>query len=125
MTRALSLWGPVGLYMALIFYASAQPDLAVPGPFGDKPVHSIVYGGLGVLIVRALAGGLGARVTLATGALGAALTAAYGVTDELHQMFVPGRYADANDLVADAVGGIAGAVVCWLWGILFPARHGL
>ncbi|MBF0190862.1 MAG: VanZ family protein [Magnetococcales bacterium] len=28
----------------------------------------------------------------------------YGLTDEWHQLFVPGRYADLWDLVADAVG---------------------
>ncbi|MGH9347322.1 MAG: VanZ family protein [Vicinamibacterales bacterium] len=133
MTRAVSLWGPVVLYMAVIFYSSAQPDPGLPPGLTDKPTHSIAYAVLGGLVVRALAGGLPARITLATAVAGVALTAAYGATDEIHQMFVPGRYADANDLAADAIGGAIGAFVCWLWGIISASpgrsrgtsRHGL
>jgi VanZ family protein len=131
--RTVTLWAPVVLYAAVIFYASAQPDVPLPPGLTDKPTHSIAYTVLGVLFVRALAGGLPARLTLSTALLGVALTTAYGLTDEIHQMFVPGRYADWRDLVADAIGGATGAAVCWLWGIISPApsktagppRHGL
>ena len=136
MTRVLKLWGPVALYAAVIFYASAQPDAALPGVFdvlAEQAIHPIEYTVLGILIVRALAGGLPARIPLATALLGVTLTTAYGLTDEFHQMFVPGRFADWNDVMADAIGGTIGAVVCWLWGIISPAhrtregppRHGL
>ena len=114
----LRLWGPVWLYMAGIFYVSAQPDVSVPGPFSDTSWHSLAYTGLGVLMVRALAGGLGARVTPARALLGIALTTAYGCTDELHQMFVPGRFAEWRDVAADATGAAIGAFLCWLWGII-------
>jgi VanZ family protein len=50
-----------------------------------------------------------------------ALTTAYGATDEIHQLFVPGRSAEIYDLFADAIGGGIGAVVCWLWGIISPS----
>jgi VanZ family protein len=108
--------------MGTIFYASAQPDLALPSGLPDKPTHLLVYTPLGILFVRALAGGLGTRVTLSTALLALALTTAYGVTDEFHQMFVPGRYAEWNDLVADALGGALGAFTCWLWGIIRQSR---
>jgi VanZ family protein len=120
--RALSLWGPVVLYMAVIFHASSQPDLPLPPGLTDKPTHSLAYTFLGVLIVRALAGGLGMRIAASTALLGILLTTAYGATDEIHQMFVPGRYADWADLVADGVGGAIGAVVCWLCGIIRASR---
>ena len=45
----------------------------------------------------------------AVAALAAALAAVYGVSDELHQSFVPGRTADGADVVADAVGAVLGA----------------
>jgi VanZ family protein len=133
LTRTIRLWAPVVLYAAVIFYASAQPDVQLPAGFTDKPTHSLAYTVLGVLMLRALAGGLPARIALSTALLAVALTTAYGATDEIHQMFVPGRYADWHDLVADAIGGATGAVVCWLWGIISPApsrtegppRHGL
>jgi VanZ family protein len=123
--RTLWLWGPVALYMAAIFYVSAQPDVSIPSGLTDKSSHSIAYAGLGVLMTRALAGGLGVRVGVRAACLGALLTAVYGLTDELHQMFVPGRSADLYDVVADGIGGVIGAFVCWLWGIIAASRHGL
>ncbi len=40
----------------------------------------------------------------------------YGALDEVHQYFVPNRYADFFDLVADAIGAICGArLVHSLW----------
>lgn len=136
MRRIVTLWGPVALYAAVIFYSSAQSDVELPcvlDALAEQAIHPLEYTVLGILIVRALAGGLPARITLSTAILGVTLTTAYGVTDEIHQMFVPGRVADWNDLVADAIGGVAGAALCWLWGIISPAqrtpdgppRHGL
>ena len=133
MTRIVKLWGPVALYAAVIFYTSSQSDIALPSVLDDQPIHPIEYTVLGILIVRGLVGGLPARITLSTALLGVTLTTAYGLTDEFHQMFVPGRFADWNDVVADAIGGVTGATVCWLWGIISPAqrrregppRHGL
>jgi VanZ family protein len=122
LTRTLSLWGPVALWMGAIFYASSQSHLALPPGLTDKPTHLLVYTALGTLLVRALTGGLRARVTLSTALLAMALTTAYGVTDEIHQMFVPGRYAEWRDLVADSLGGALGAFTCWLWGIIRQSR---
>jgi VanZ family protein len=33
----------------------------------------------------------------------------YGVSDEFHQYFVPGRSVEALDVLADALGGLLGA----------------
>ena len=49
----------------------------------------------------------------------------YGITDELHQYFVPGRDCSIFDLTADAIGGFSGAliargvagIVCKKWNI--------
>lgn len=125
MKRAIILWAPVFMYMALIFYTSSKSEVPLPPGLTDKPTHSLAYMVLGVLFLRALAGGLPARISFGTAALAVALTTAYGATDEVHQMFVPGRFADWNDLLADGIGGALAAFACWLWGILFSARHGL
>jgi VanZ family protein len=117
----IRLWGPVVLYMVSIFIASAQPDIAIPGGLSDKSSHSIAYTLLGILIARALAGGLPARITIRIAALTVLLTTLYGASDEFHQMFVPGRTADVNDVYADAIGGMLGATLCWLWGIISPS----
>ncbi len=115
------LWGPVVLYMGIIFILSHQSDVSIPVGLSDKSSHSLAYTGLGVLIVRALAGGLPAPVTLRIALLAVVLTTAYGASDEVHQMFVPGRSAELYDLYADAIGGAIGAFVCWLWGIISPS----
>ena len=107
--------------MGIIFYVSAQPDVSIPEALTDKSSHSLAYTLLGVLIVRALAGGLPARISVRTALLGVLLTTMYGASDEFHQSFVPGRSAELYDLYADALGGGIGAFCCWLWGIISPS----
>ena len=109
--RLLYLWGPVLAHMALIFAASSRSDTsAVPSTIPDKFVHFAVYALLGALLLRAVAGGRRSGVTW-SGVLASIVVATlYGITDEWHQSFVPGRTPDAMDVVADLAGASAGAV---------------
>jgi VanZ family protein len=104
--------------MGAIFYASSLSDVQIPADMPDVAAHSLAYMGLGALLTRALAGGFPAIVSGRVAAAAIVLTAAYGVTDEVHQMFVPGRTAEIRDLYADAIGGSAGTGLCWACGIL-------
>ncbi|MDP8256558.1 MAG: VanZ family protein [Candidatus Alcyoniella australis] len=77
----------------------------------DKLLHCAVYAVLGLLLARAL--GISrnwnsSRALLLTAAL---LSVAYGLSDELHQSFVPTRHCDAWDLAADALGAAIGAAL--------------
>ena len=64
-----------------------------------------------MVTLRALANGEWSGVRTAT-VIGAVLIASlYGVSDEYHQRFVPGRMFDVLDMVADALGASAGAAV--------------
>jgi VanZ family protein len=104
--------------MTAIFIASSQSDLRPPDGVTNEQAHSAGYAGLAALVSRALAGGFGAPVT-GLRALGAvAITTAYGVSDEWHQSFVPGREADPRDVLADAIGAAIGTAGCWAWGII-------
>jgi VanZ family protein len=121
----LWLWGPVFAYCALIFALSSisgLPDL--PAHMSDKVAHVLLYSGLGFLVARALSGGIGRPVS--GGVVLAVLVAAavYGLSDEVHQLFVPNRQFDLKDMCADAVGGVTGAGVPWLWGILRRVHEG-
>ena len=117
-TTAFALWTPVAAYMAIIFALSSGPSLPLPRLTTDKMAHAGVYAGLAFLVARAFAGGFPGRITPRTALLAVAVTIAYGVSDEWHQLFVPGRTADRADVVADAIGALVGAGVCWAWGTI-------
>jgi VanZ family protein len=105
------LWAPVITYLVAIFVVSSMPQPPeMPGGVGDKSLHGLAYAVLGVLLVRALSGGDWARVTGRVVFVAIVLATAYGITDELHQAFVPGRSPDPRDVVADAVGATIGAL---------------
>src|SRR5437667_8950468 len=55
-TRLARNWLPVLLYLVVIFTLSAQPHLRAPIEFqnSDKLYHLMEYGGLGLLMARAL-----------------------------------------------------------------------
>jgi VanZ family protein len=50
-----------------------------------------------------------------TNVLAILLTIGYGVLDEWHQYYVPGRYASLSDLLFDAVGAIVGVILYRVW----------
>ena len=110
----MKLWVPVAAYMAAIFVLSSIPNPpTVPQPGSDKVLHFLLYGGLAVLIVRAVAGGFDRPVTIRTVIVAVIVSALYGATDELHQHFVPPRQMDAWDLAADSVGAAASALALY------------
>jgi VanZ family protein len=122
----LSLWGAVALYLAFIFVLSSiahPPEL----PNGsDKRLHAALYAGLGMLLARALAGGLTRTVTRGMVVTTTVLSGLYGVSDEIHQIFVPPRQVEVLDVVADTIGGALGAIALYAWGIIqrrsWPSR---
>jgi VanZ family protein len=112
-TRRFRALIPALVWAATIFVLSSFPGSAYPSTDlvnADKLVHIAIYALLGGLCMRGLLRGwqLRPRVGLLVAAGAATL---YGVLDELHQWFVPGRNADWRDGVADAVGALLGAAV--------------
>ena len=109
-TSRIGLWLPPVMYMVLIFYLSSQsrPLPQVTAYVWDKFLHAIEYAVLAALFGRALIGeGLG---WVASFAAAAVLAAAYGATDEYHQLFVPLRNGDLRDWMVDAAGACLGAL---------------
>ncbi len=98
-------------YAGFIFYLSSRPWKGLPSfPLSDKLFHIVLYSILGALLLWSL------RTTRLKGTphIGyAALLAAafYGLTDEIHQLFVPGREFSFFDLLADAAGAAIGVMV--------------
>jgi VanZ family protein len=121
----VSLWAPVVAYLLAIFVVSSMPQPpGMPAAVGDKSLHLAAYAVLGVLLVRALSGGRAAGVNGRVVTWAALLATAYGLTDEVHQAFVPGRTADVRDLLADAVGATVGALACYAWARARRGRGG-
>lgn len=115
-SRRLRSWLPVVVWAALIFAASSIPGSRLPKmhtSFDDKVEHAIVYGILGALCWRALRRttplGPGQAAALAT-----LIALGYGITDEVHQLFVPQRSFELLDMAADASGAALGAAVASL-----------
>ncbi len=110
-------WPLVAAYMAFIFaLSSVTMPPALPGGT-DKDLHALLYGGLAVVLIRALAGGLRRRVSLNIAILAVVVAALYGVSDEFHQSFVPSRDPDVWDVVADAIGAAVSAGVLYSWSL--------
>jgi VanZ family protein len=120
----LWLWLPVALDAALIFYLSSIPRLpSPPGPFSDKHFHFVSFAVLATLLVRAFASGRVRGITTRVAVLAFALATFYGVTDEFHQSFVPGRTSALDDLAADALGAAAAAGLLLAWAIIRRRRR--
>jgi VanZ family protein len=75
----------------------------------DKIAHLSVYGLLGTLVLRAR----GERPAWQA----VALVSLFGLSDELHQYFTPGRSMDVMDWVADTVGAALAVTLYrqWAW----------
>lgn len=111
--RHLFLLLAVG-WAAAIFILSSQAGDALPPLLSgqDKLLHALVFGVLGVLV-------LGSMKTSSRGYtpgqawIAVSLVTGYGILDEFHQRYVPGRSAELLDVAADAVGGIIGVGILW------------
>src|SRR5688500_43079 len=104
--------------MAMLFTLSSFSTLpSPPGGFSFYDVHVAAYAGLAVVTVRAIANGL-RDVSWRAVAGAIVISTLYGVSDEYHQLFVPGRSFDYFDIVADAIGSVAGAAGAGAWSII-------
>ncbi len=115
----LWVWGPVLLYFLLIFgLSSVSGPPALPAHLSDKTAHILLYSGLGVVLIRALAGARLTGARLGHVLIAAVAGALYGASDEMHQLFVPGRSCDVLDWVSDLAGAALGAGAIWAWAII-------
>ncbi len=96
-------WLPVIAWCGLIFFLSHRP---VPEPLSESQTfhgidiiyHILAYTPLGFLVFRAQKNFLFAIVFVAL----------YGLSDEIHQYFLPYRSFEIVDLISDSCGGFLG-----------------
>lgn len=106
-SRGVGRWIPSSAWMVVIFWLSSRPGSDVPG--GIAPyAHFIAYAVLGALMLHGLSDS--SRWVSA-----AVLASLYGITDEFHQAFVPGRKPDPMDWIIDTAGAVLGAALLAWW----------
>jgi VanZ family protein len=115
-------WLPTILVMAVIFACSATPASQLPS-FGlvdtliKKGGHFLGYAALGIANLYGF-GKPGAKNIL----LAVLVSFLYACTDELHQIFTPGRHPSPIDVGIDTLGAITGAILTWKFLKRFLAR---
>ncbi len=108
--KIMNSYLPPILYAGMIFLLSSRSYDTISLKHGmDKAAHLILYLGLGYVVLRALR-----KSGRESGADHWALWIAlfYGMTDEYHQSFVPGRQPDMMDILYDGLGGFLSVVFC-------------
>ena len=109
---------PLTVYWITLFILTTIPADNVPQLFEnqDKYEHFIAYCVLAILLSLALYFQKRSILISSKAFLFALLfILAYGAVDELHQIFVPGRYCDFYDWLADSSGGIMGIGIVFLF----------
>ncbi len=125
-------WGPVAIWMVVIFVGSSHSNVALSeSPSKDNLMKNLAHIGeyaiLAFFMFRALYNrekSFFSKHTWFWVLIGAIL---YGVSDEVHQMFVPTRTAHLGDILMDGVGAGMGLlfgmiVYTFLFGKFFQKK---
>ena len=113
--RHLSLLLAIGWATAIFILSSQAGDALPPLLSGlDKLLHALVFGVLGVLVLGSMKTSSRGVYTPGQALIAVVLVTLYGILDEFHQRYVPGRSAELLDIAADAVGGIIGVGIVWV-----------
>ena len=125
--QVIVYWLPVILYASLIFYLSSLPK-PTRMPTGEvlyisEPesqfLHVLEYFILAFLLFRALKNTV--SIPLSKLALLAVVIAViYGVSDEIHQSFVPNRSCSPIDLFLDGVGSLIASLLLYHFSLRIP-----
>ena len=104
---------PWQVMMLVIFFLSSLSNDMLPDfsfKLSDKLVHFIVFGILGFLMARSIyqfRGNFWRDKFIFWSIL---ISSIYAASDEIHQSFVPGRFAGIGDWIADILG-----IVIFVW----------
>lgn len=128
MTGSRRAWVTVFVWLAFVEVLTSLPGSTLPSlpPFPiriDWVAHLGMYGVLGALLARV---GVLENWSRRRLVLTVVMISLFGVLDELHQLFIPGRSAEVGDWAMDTLGSAIGfTVVTWVAGTslgawLFP-----
>lgn len=101
--------------MGIIFYLSHQPGelIFLPPLIGlDKLLHIIAYGILAAAFLYSLQPYINDANRTSAAVVAVLFCILYGMSDEYHQLFIPGRFVSFWDVVADGLGAL---LVVFYW----------
>jgi VanZ family protein len=106
---------PAPLIVIGIWFLSSQSILPQPkGIFGfDKIQHFIAYFVLALTIGLWFSLGKWHKYPIRLLFITMAIASIYGIIDEIHQFYVPGRNCNIWDWFADTIGAVLGALIIW------------
>ncbi|MBX3177340.1 MAG: VanZ family protein [Candidatus Hydrogenedentes bacterium] len=110
-------------YCGLIFWISSRPVPELSGPKfpgQDKLLHLMAYGVLAGLVSLGLHRSGRAYAPRLLYWIPVLVSALYGVSDEIHQYFVPDRTFSFGDMAANLTGALLASAVCLLFFRRFP-----
>lgn len=123
--KSFKFWAPVVFWAGVIFWFSTRPVHQVSEFYWSdfivkKSAHLFEYSVLAILFYRAL------RNATKYPQGKAVLTAfifvvLYGISDELHQSFTPGREPTLRDIIIDGTGGGISLFLIWKYLPKMPA----
>lgn len=99
-------------WLGLIFILSSEPASFFPAVFSDVEnalMHIFLYAVLAYLAVAAAEQWFSVKSFNRIFLFSIFFSVFYGITDEYHQSFVPGRSASLIDIMFDAAGAVSGA----------------
>ncbi|MBM4175039.1 MAG: hypothetical protein FJ213_02545 [Ignavibacteria bacterium] len=102
----------LGVYWIVLVILTSLPTTSLPKVgMSDKAQHFLAYFFLAVLLDFSL------RIQKKFGLkqnghsyFSLLIVTLYGIFDEVHQYFIPGRFCEFSDFIADLIGGICGVL---------------
>lgn len=107
---------PMILVMGTIFFLSHKPGDEIELPsfaHSDLVAHALIYGMLGGAILYAWSDSFRASFPLRVAVYTVIACLLYGISDEFHQSFIPGRYVSGMDVAADTMGAVLACIIWW------------
>ena len=99
----------MAVIMGTIFYLSHQPGdfVSLPQIVGlDKAAHAIAYGILAATLLFGVQPFTHDANRIVIAIVTVLFCLLFGIGDEFHQSFIPGRFVSGWDVVADGIGGL-------------------
>jgi len=107
---------PAFVIMGVLFYLSNQPGTGLPAlhPPMDKIIHFLAYAVLGGSFCLWVREPRWTNSPIKHIAIVFTACAVFGISDEFHQSFVPGRSVSIGDFIADLAGCLLAIMLYWI-----------